>query len=82
VKEEAELSGPSWEMTDGCCSSRPTAPDPASIQSTVGDVEDAPGPADILVHLVGAWKGGKEVREHSLETWDRMMTLNLRSAFL
>jgi NAD(P)-dependent dehydrogenase (short-subunit alcohol dehydrogenase family) len=34
-----------------------------------------------LVHLVGGWTGGK-VAETSLETWSRMLDLNLTGAFL
>ena len=40
------------------------------------------GGIDALVHLVGGWKGGEEVHEHSLETWTRMMDINLTSSFL
>ncbi|HYK05742.1 MAG TPA: SDR family oxidoreductase [Thermoanaerobaculia bacterium] len=34
-----------------------------------------------LVHLVGGWTGGK-VADTSLETWSRMLALNLTGAFL
>lgn len=34
-----------------------------------------------LVHLVGGWTGGKTT-ETSLETWSRMLSLNLTAAFL
>jgi NAD(P)-dependent dehydrogenase (short-subunit alcohol dehydrogenase family) len=34
-----------------------------------------------LVHLVGGWTGG-QVAETSLETWSRMLALNLTGAFL
>lgn len=56
--------------------------DPSSIAAMLEDVEEVLGPVEVLVHLVGAWKGGEEVHELSLETWDRMHDLNLRSAFL
>jgi NAD(P)-dependent dehydrogenase (short-subunit alcohol dehydrogenase family) len=56
--------------------------DPASIDGAVQRVASELGPVDVLVHLVGAWKGGERVHEHSVETWDRMLALNLRSAFL
>ena len=56
--------------------------DPASIENALGRVGSELGPVDVLVHLVGAWKGGEHVHEHSIETWDRMFDLNLRSAFL
>lgn len=56
--------------------------DPASIAATIEDVEDAFGPIGVLVHLVGAWKGGEPIHELSLDTWDRMLELNLRSTLL
>lgn len=39
------------------------------------------GPLDALVHLVGGFAGGSGVAETSDETWDKMMNLNLRTAF-
>lgn len=39
------------------------------------------GPVDVLVHLMGGFAGGKPVQATDDETWDRMMNLNLRSAF-
>jgi NAD(P)-dependent dehydrogenase (short-subunit alcohol dehydrogenase family) len=56
--------------------------DEASIGHALEQVEDELGSVDALVHLVGAWKGGENMHEHSLGTWDRMLDLNLRSAFL
>jgi NAD(P)-dependent dehydrogenase (short-subunit alcohol dehydrogenase family) len=40
------------------------------------------GQADVLLNIAGGWSGGKTVAETSLEEWDRMLALNLRSAFL
>lgn len=40
------------------------------------------GRIDILVNTVGGFVPGKRVAETKVEHWDRMMTLNLRSAFL
>jgi NAD(P)-dependent dehydrogenase (short-subunit alcohol dehydrogenase family) len=84
VKEEAEALA---EQFDEATRERlllveTDVTDPSSIQGTLEDVEDQLGAVDVLVHLVGAWKGGQEVHEHSDETWERMMDLNLRSAFL
>jgi NAD(P)-dependent dehydrogenase (short-subunit alcohol dehydrogenase family) len=39
------------------------------------------GPLDALVHLVGGFAGGSPVAETSDETWDKMMNVNLRTAF-
>lgn len=38
-------------------------------------------PVDALVHLLGGFGGGKPVSETEDDTWDRMLNLNLRSAF-
>jgi NAD(P)-dependent dehydrogenase (short-subunit alcohol dehydrogenase family) len=56
--------------------------DEASIEAALQRIASHLSPVDVLVHLVGAWKGGEHVHEHSVETWDRMFELNLRSAFL
>ena len=37
---------------------------------------------DALLNTVGGWGGGKPVGETAVEEWERMLTLNLRSAFL
>ena len=37
---------------------------------------------DVLVHVMGAFAGGSTVAETDEAVWDRMMVLNLRSAFL
>jgi NAD(P)-dependent dehydrogenase (short-subunit alcohol dehydrogenase family) len=37
---------------------------------------------DALLNSVGGWGGGKLVGETTVEAWDRMLSLNLRSAFL
>jgi NAD(P)-dependent dehydrogenase (short-subunit alcohol dehydrogenase family) len=36
---------------------------------------------DSLVHVMGGFSGGKPIAETDDATWDRMMNLNLRSAF-
>lgn len=84
VKEEAEAFA---EQFDKDVNERLTlietdVTDPDSIASSLEGIEAGFGPVDVLVHLVGAWKDGEEVHDHSLKTWDRMMDLNLRSAFL
>ncbi len=56
--------------------------DENSVRNFVESVTGTLGPPEIFIHLVGAWKGGRRVHEESLETWDRMLQLNLTSAFL
>jgi NAD(P)-dependent dehydrogenase (short-subunit alcohol dehydrogenase family) len=38
-------------------------------------------PVDALLHLVGGFGGGQPVAETPDETWDKMLGLNLRSAY-
>lgn len=45
-------------------------------------IEKTCGSADILVHTVGGFLGGKNVQQTDVPDWDNMMSLNLRSAFL
>jgi NAD(P)-dependent dehydrogenase (short-subunit alcohol dehydrogenase family) len=52
----------------------------ASAQALVESVISKLGRIDALVHLVGAFAGGKPVHETDSETFDRMMDLNFRSA--
>ncbi len=40
------------------------------------------GPIDALVHLVGGFSGGAPISETTEQTWDLMMNVNLRVAFL
>jgi NAD(P)-dependent dehydrogenase (short-subunit alcohol dehydrogenase family) len=37
---------------------------------------------DVLLNVAGGWGGGEPVGETSVEDWDRLLALNLRSAFL
>jgi NAD(P)-dependent dehydrogenase (short-subunit alcohol dehydrogenase family) len=40
------------------------------------------GPIDALVHLIGGFGGGSPIAETPDATWDLMMNVNLRAAFL
>jgi len=40
------------------------------------------GPIDAFVHLIGGFSGGSPVAETTEQTWDLMMNINLRAAFL
>lgn len=40
------------------------------------------GRVDVLVNIVGGFAGGKPVWETDATTWDRMLNLNLKSAYL
>jgi len=50
----------------------------ALVQQTV----EAYGKLDALVHLAGGWAGGKPVAEMAEADWDKMLNMNLKSAFL
>jgi NAD(P)-dependent dehydrogenase (short-subunit alcohol dehydrogenase family) len=53
-----------------------------SVERLLGTVVDRFGRADVLLNVAGGWSGGKPVGETPVEAWDRMLALNLRSAFL
>lgn len=82
VKEQAEEVRDSIGPTERLRLFETDVTDPTSIANTVEDVEAELGPVEVLVQLVGAWKGGERVDELSLETWDRMLDVNLRSGLL
>ena len=52
------------------------------VKDLVEAVVDHFGRIDVLLNTVGGWSGGKPVGETPVEEWDRMLALNLRSAFL
>lgn len=52
------------------------------VERLVAAVLDRWGRLDVLLNTVGGWSGGKPVWETPVEVWDRMIALNLRSAFL
>jgi NAD(P)-dependent dehydrogenase (short-subunit alcohol dehydrogenase family) len=51
-------------------------------EAAIRDVLEWGGRLDVLVHMVGGYDGGVELADTSLELWDRMIDLNLKSAFL
>ena len=56
--------------------------DPQSVQGAVAAAVDRYGRIDVLVNTVGGYRAGTPVHETPLETWDDMMTLNARTAFI
>lgn len=56
--------------------------DPDGVRTFVRGTENALGPVHALVNLAGGYTGGKGLEEHTVEEWDRMMALNVRTAFL
>ncbi len=70
------------DLAEGLTLARADVTDPAAVASLVDDVAGQLGPVEVLVHLVGAYAGSEPVHDHSIETWQRMLDLNLRSAFV
>lgn len=56
--------------------------DEASVARATEEVQSSLGAIDVLVHLVGAYRGGTPVAVHATDSWDLMMELNLKSSFL
>ena len=61
--------------------SRVDASDAKAMDKFVQEVIDAFGELNVLVCLVGGWSGGRDVEETDDVRFDRMIDLNLRSAF-
>jgi NAD(P)-dependent dehydrogenase (short-subunit alcohol dehydrogenase family) len=53
----------------------------AAAKKLADDVVKQCGKIDVLVHLIGAFAGGASVAETDDATWQKMMDLNLNSAF-
>ncbi len=51
------------------------------VEKLVADLTKQHGRIDILVNLVGGYKGGINLPETDEKTWDSMLELNLRSAY-
>jgi len=55
---------------------------PESVQDAVTQVIEVFGQIDVLVNTVGGYRAGAPVHETPLETWDGMLNLNARTAFI
>lgn len=55
--------------------------DPEAVTEFVTDAAERFGSIDALVSLVGGWAGGKDVEDTDDVRFERMLDLNLRSAF-
>lgn len=54
----------------------------ADCRASIARVLAETGRLDAVVHLAGGFAGGSRLEETGEDTWDHMMNLNLRSAFL
>lgn len=58
------------------------ATDPDSVQKWVDAAVARFGRIDVLANTVGGYRAGAATHETALETWDFMLNLNARSAFI
>jgi NAD(P)-dependent dehydrogenase (short-subunit alcohol dehydrogenase family) len=58
------------------------AGDEAAVQALVDDLAARHGRIDVLVNAVGGYAGGKALRDTDLVTFERMLAINLRAAFV
>ncbi len=58
------------------------ATDPASVQHWVDAALRRFGRIDVLANTIGGYRAGVPTHETSLETWDFMLNLNARTAFV
>lgn len=56
--------------------------DETSVAGALDQIQTTGGRLDVLVNVVGGYDAGQPIHELDTATWDRMMDLNLRSAFL
>jgi NAD(P)-dependent dehydrogenase (short-subunit alcohol dehydrogenase family) len=56
--------------------------DEAAVAAFISGVERALGPVDILVNAAGGYAGGSPLESVTIDEWDSMLALNLRTAFL
>jgi len=56
--------------------------DSESVASAVQSILVRWGRIDVLVNTVGGYRAGQPVHETALETWDFMLNLNARAAFI
>ena len=56
--------------------------DETAVSAFLSKVEAELGPVDILVNAAGGYAGGLPLEEVSVDEWDSMLALNLRTAFL
>lgn len=51
-------------------------------EAAVRQATEWAGRLDAVVHTVGGWLGGMKLTDTPIEAWDRMMDLNVKSAYL
>jgi NAD(P)-dependent dehydrogenase (short-subunit alcohol dehydrogenase family) len=56
--------------------------DESSVIAALEGIQAQDGRVDVLVNVVGGYMAGQPIHELDASTWDVMLTLNLRTAFL
>jgi NAD(P)-dependent dehydrogenase (short-subunit alcohol dehydrogenase family) len=56
--------------------------DEASVEKAIGEIEGELERIDVLLNIAGGYRAGTPVHETELKTWDFMLALNAKSAFL
>jgi NAD(P)-dependent dehydrogenase (short-subunit alcohol dehydrogenase family) len=51
-------------------------------EAAIRDTLEWGGRLDAVVHMIGGYAGGRSLAETPIEVWDRMIDLNVKSAFL
>ncbi len=80
--EAADLEEGLHGAGDAVMLRRVDATDPVAIAEFMDEVAAAFGAVHVLCALVGGWAGGRDVEETDDTRFDRMIDLNLRSAFV
>jgi len=58
------------------------ATDAAGVVRVIEDLASNGRPLDILVNTIGGYHGGKRIWEEDLQSYDQMMSLNLKAGFV
>ena len=56
--------------------------DETEVETLVADIVDEHGRIDHLLNVAGTWRGGDPIEETTLETFDFLIDVNLKTAFL
>ncbi len=81
-EEAAQLEDALPGTGDAVTLRRVDATEPVAIAEFMDEVADSLGGVHVLCALVGGWAGGRDVEETDDTRFDRMIDLNLRSAFV
>lgn len=82
VEKRSELVDFIGETDNKLTSVQVDVTDERSVQAFFRKVSDEYGRVDILLNIVGAYKGGADIADTKESDWDFMMGVNLKSAFL